>query len=346
MNDTKKTFPAIDAAKLVMAVLVVTIHRPLFRQDYPNYLLSSAIAGVAVPFFFAVAGFLFFRRLDRNSARPVTVWGQYEKRLLLLYVLYTILYLPCIFVKNHTGHYGEVTLGSVVGESVLLVQKFFLSASFVHFWYMSALILGVAILFGMTRICRNKWAVLVFGAVVYALAALADALPQLAAVKQAAPPIVYNTMKTGLPCLCMGYFAAQMTDDVPAWEKALCPASWVLLLACGVCAYGNTSALWENARVLTTFLCTWTTLRFCIGADLRPHPAYVVMRRYSTLIYFLHLLLMEEGWTCLCRHVGIRNPFVHPFLYFSVTLFLAVSEATIILLLQKKKRFDFLKYLY
>ena len=346
MNEIKKSFPAIDVAKLIMAILVVMIHKPLFRQDFPNYLMSSVIAGAAVPFFFAVSGFLLFRKLNREAARPVSDWLHYEKRLLQLYALYTIIYLPCIFVKNHTGHYNEITLGSIAGESFLLVKNFFLSASFVHLWYMSSLILGIAILFGFTRIFKNKWAVLLLGAAAYAGTALADALPQLGPVIHAVPPVVYYTLKTGLPCLCLGYFAAQTQNIVRKREKAVCPAAWVVLLVCGIWAYGSDSPIWEIMRAMTTFLCTWATLRFCIGADLKPHPAYGVMRRYSTLIYFLHLLLMDEGWAFLCRHVGIRDPFAHPFLYFSVTLFLAVAEATIIILLQKRKRFDFLKVLF
>ncbi|MBQ7549827.1 MAG: acyltransferase family protein [Clostridia bacterium] len=342
----QRSFPAIDVAKVVMAVAVVIIHKPLFLQDYPNYLLSNVLCDVAVPFFFAAASFLFFRKLGRETERPVTVWLRYEKRLLVLYLLYTIIYLPCIFVKNHTGYYSEITIGSIFGESLLLIKKFFWTASFAHLWYMNTLILSIAILFGLSRIVKNKWVILGIGTAAFAAITLLWFFMYGQVAPKGIMPIVYSVMKRGLLCCCLGYFAAQTDDTVPKWEKALCPVLWIAILICGIMSYGRESLFWENARLLLTFLCAYGTLRVCIGSNLQPRPVYGILRRYSTLVYFLHLLLMSEGWAFLCRHVGIQDPGAHPFLYFCVTLFLAVAEATIILRLQKKERFDFLKYLY
>lgn len=346
MNHTKKVFPAIDVAKLMMAILVVIIHKPLFQDEYPNFLIGKVIGDAAVPFFFAVSSFLLFRKLDRTTERPVAAWARYEKRLILLYVLYTIIYLPCIFVKYHTAHYAEITLGTLVGEALLLVKDFFYTRSFLHLWYMNTLIVSIAILFGLTRVVKNKWAVLGIGAAVYVAITLAYASPLLAGVVHPKPTIIFNTMKKGLICTCLGYFAAQTEDNVPVWEKTLCPFLWIGLLVSGILSYESTSLIWQNVRLIGAFLCAYSTLRVCIGSSLQPAPVYGIMRRYSTLIYFLHLLFMGEGWLFLCRHVGIRDPAVHPFLHFCVTLFLVVMESTIIILLQKKKRFDFLKYLY
>lgn len=346
LERTKTVFPAIDVMKLVMAVLVVIMHKPLFLGDFRNYLLGSVIGDAAVPFFFAVSSFLFFRKLDRTDSSAVSVWIGYEKRLVQFYVLYTVLYLPCIFVKAYTGHYAEITIGGIVGELFTLAGRFFLNTSFVHFWYLNTLILCIAILFGLTRLTKNKWVVLGTGAAVYAAVSLASALPQFAGVMQVLPPVLFNVMKKGLICTCIGFFAAQTDDDVPKWEKALCPVLWAALLLCGILTYDSASPVWENVRLLGAFVCAWSTLRVCIGSELQPSPVYPILRRYSTLIYFLHLLFMWEGWAFLCRRVGIRNPEVHPFLYFCVTLFLAVLESTIIILLQKKKRFHFLKYMY
>ena len=346
MDKIKQTFPAIDVAKLVMAVWVVIIHKPLFLHPFPRYMMGSVIGSAAVPFFFAAAAFLLFRKLNRTTARPVSVWLQYEKRMLLLYAVYTIIYLPCIFVNNHTGHYADVTIGAIVGESVRLVKNFFLTTSFVHFWYMSTLILSIAVLFFLTRVVKNKWAVLLVGVIAYAAVTLTYAALDLPVLTPGISPVYYNAAKKGLLCCCLGYFAAQTDDDVPQWEKALCPVLWIGLIVCGALTYGNDALLWENARLIAAFACAYSTLRVCIGSGLRPSPVYPILRRYSTLIYFLHLLLMWEGWACICRHVGIRNPAVHPFLYFCVTLFLAVAESTIIILLQKKKRFNFLKILF
>ena len=64
------------------------------------------------------------------------------------------------------------------------------------------------------------------------------------------------------------------------------------------------------------------------------------------LIYFWHLLLMEEGLRFIAVHTGLTGLTGPGLLRFSLTLFLAVLEATSVILLQKKKHFHWLRVFY
>ena len=146
-----KSYPAIDYIKLLMAVFVVGIHRPLFQGDFANYMTGSVLFSIAVPFFFASSSFLLFRKLQQPQVDPWRTMMRYEKRLIALYLIYSAIYLPCIFVKLHTGHYDEVTIRALVGDAIYVLKETVLNYSFVHLWYMNTLIASIFILFCLTR---------------------------------------------------------------------------------------------------------------------------------------------------------------------------------------------------
>lgn len=341
----RREYPAMDIAKFVLALFVVGIHRPLFRSDTLNFFSGSVLFAVAVPFFFIASSFLFFRRLQQPEIDRRQAILRFEKRLLILYTLYTILYLPCIFVKNHTGHYEDVTLKLMAGQCISLAKSFLFDTSFVHFWYVNTLMLSVLLLYLITTKTQNRLLILGVGAVSFCgFCALKTVSPEIEAHL---PGLLRNTLKTGLICCCLGCFAAQQTDDRTRKDVILSVVSVVLLAVFGVLNFRfPDSPVTGECKSAAAYLTAFALLRLCITSRLQPAAAYPVLRRYSTLIYFLHLLLMWEGLSCFARHTGIAALGETGLLSYSVTLLFAVAEATLILLLQKKKPFRHLKYLY
>ena len=339
----RKTYPAIDYFKLLMAIFVVGIHRPLFSGDFANYMAGNVLFSVAVPFFFAASSFLFFRKLQQPQIKQWRVMMQYEKRLIVMYLIYTVIYLPCIFVKLHTGHYDEITARMLVSDAIFITKETVLNASFVHLWYMNTLIVSIFILFCLTRKVRNKWIVICFGALCFTGITLFqvkwDGVSRL-------PELLTSTLRCGLPCTCTGYFAAQSDDDCSRVKKCFLASSPILLLLVGAWAFTDQTTWAPEIRKVLSFLTAYCFLRLCIASRCRPDPWSKTIRKYSTLIYFLHLLLMGEGLQFLAVHLGLPGLIDCNFLRFSLTLFLAVTEATVIILLQKKKHFEWLRYLY
>ncbi len=340
----RKAYPAVDAAKLVMALFVVGIHRSLFADRTLDHMTVNVLFSIAVPFFFVTSSFLLFRKLQSPEQDRRKTFLRFEKRILILYIVYTIVYLPCIFVKSFTGHYDEITLRALAGECLFLVRRFFLDTSYIHMWYLHTLMISMLIVYLLTIKVHGRWLIAGVGATsLCGIIALEMALPQIADMLTEA---VRRTLMTGIPCVCAGYFAAQTDDETTRTEKIIYPILFVLFLGCGALTLDN-KALWlKGIFKVLTFVSAFGVLRLCVGSTLQPHPAYAVMRKYSTLIYFLHLLLMNEGLNWLAAHTGIASLTEAGILSYSLTLFLAVIEATCILLLQKKKGFHWLRVMY
>ena len=88
----KKEYPALDIAKLAMAIVVVLINRPLLKDGLLRFLMSdNSMLSVAVPFFFVTSSFLFFRKLRQPGIEPKKALVRFEKRLLLEFVNSTVL---------------------------------------------------------------------------------------------------------------------------------------------------------------------------------------------------------------------------------------------------------------
>ena len=98
-------FPAIDIIKFLCAILVVAIHIPPLSSfsdnvyaDHLNYGICQYLARIAVPFYFAAAGFLFFRKLDIHNFNA-GIFKKYIFKNLRLLGLWTVL-----LFDGSTGH--------------------------------------------------------------------------------------------------------------------------------------------------------------------------------------------------------------------------------------------------
>lgn len=81
---------SVDLLKVIMAIMVVGIHaNPLKALGHDAIILSGGgLYRLAVPVFFVINGYFFEPVAQRGGV------GRYIKRLLLLYVIWTALYLP------------------------------------------------------------------------------------------------------------------------------------------------------------------------------------------------------------------------------------------------------------
>lgn len=113
----RKQYSSIDVAKLICAIMVIAIH----TQPFSRYIWLDRGAGIitrlAVPFFFVTTGFF----LNFSDAKKVR---KYVVRLIVLYIIWTIVYLPFSF-------------------SSLSVKKFLITGIVEHLWYLPAAIVAV-----------------------------------------------------------------------------------------------------------------------------------------------------------------------------------------------------------
>lgn len=133
----KKNYKSIDCLKFVLSIFVIGIHTPGPFSGTPFGLgIQIVIFTLAVPLFFAITGFFFYGKLQKNYDTETI--KHYCWRLGKLYLVWTLLYIPHIIIdyQNHQG-WGMLENGIVV-----LIRNIFFLGSYNQLWYLLAAIWG------------------------------------------------------------------------------------------------------------------------------------------------------------------------------------------------------------
>lgn len=87
----KKSFAAVDYFRIIASVLVLAAHIHPFKSidGYFSFAFDYGLCRVTVPFFFLTTGFFTYHKLQSREYA-----ASYIKRLLKLYALYTVIYIP------------------------------------------------------------------------------------------------------------------------------------------------------------------------------------------------------------------------------------------------------------
>ena len=143
---TKRTYNSIDVAKLVSAFFVAAIHANPF-SGLSSTIAISLFARMAVPFFFMVSAFFFFRA-GCDGEKLVA----YLKRLGRLYLIWFIVGLPVIVKRSfldHEGGFGADLLG--------LIRNFFLGSTFRGSWFVMALMIAIPLVYYISKRLSTGW---------------------------------------------------------------------------------------------------------------------------------------------------------------------------------------------
>ena len=134
MNDDKKRLVranAVDIIKLLCCVLIVGSHcLPIFQNDTLNYYYGQWFFRFCVPFFFIASGY-FFSKMKESAQKS------YIKRIILIYAISTAIYAP-LFIKS----------------SMLSICRTVIFG-YHHLWYLSALAIGLIIVFVAEKLLKN-----------------------------------------------------------------------------------------------------------------------------------------------------------------------------------------------
>lgn len=339
-------YNVFDLIKLIMSLLVIIIHRPLFNEAHIslNYFTGITISGLAVPFFFACTEFLFYNKWVKDP----TYTFRYTKRIFILYVLWSAIYLPCCFVKAFTGHYHEITPRLLAGQALIYLRDFFLNTSFVPFWYLTSTILGILLL---SLLCK-KFALMSVAVFSSLISAALTAMMSVSAWKYALsyiPAIVMNTLRYSLPCLTLGALCAERAlERSSKCERVVCIAAiagYGFVDVVLFCIFGPEISM--PIRNVTKLFAAAAIVCLASGFySLKSSEAFKTMRNLSTLIYCSHLLLMSEGFRWLAFVTGFQALEENQPLRYILTVLFAFTVSFLIMGLSRIKSMRFLKYLY
>lgn len=355
---SKKNYNAIDAAKLICAILIVMIHVEPFGAAAPgqsyitvlNFLAQQYLARIAVPFFFVTNGFLLYRKTSyKEFETEHTV--RYLKRILRLYLVWTIIYFPIRlpdFLNNEKGLLYAV---------MKYIRDIVFAGSCAHLWYFPALIFAVALTSFLLSKKVSPLTILLVSAAFYFLGLFAQSwFGFILPVKQISPEIwtalkqaerIIVTTRDGLFdaffFVSMGMYIAFSNIRIKPEKAAFLFGISMLALLAEALALQHYGFAREHDMYLFLGPAAFFLFCFLINIELDDSPAYRKMRSLSTLIFCIHPLFLYYLTVILTKASG--RYFAHCNL-FLLTLATAVLSSLIVIRLSEYRRLRWLRVLY
>ena len=342
----KREYIAVDYFKFFCSLLVVTMHLYPFTSinNTLSMFVNNCFCRIAVPFFFLASGFFISNKItDKNNALA------YLKRLIKLYLIYTIIYIP---QKLITLHYS----GEPFWPSVLLfVRKFFFYGSYVQLWYIAALIVSAALIYLFLNKLRLKpKTVLIITAVLHIVGILIstyreifNSIPFIKTVIDLYYKIFFNIENGiffGLFYTFAGVYIGMNKNSIKKRKYYL--YALIGLAVMPVETYLTYTYL-DNASMRVFFSTAVTSVLIFLAVAFTNIPkryahSGVYFRRLSALIYFWHMFI-SYYLNVVFEYFSIQfNSLITTII---VTLLTAAFSAVIISL-SKHKKFAWLHNLY
>ena len=280
-----RSLGGLDLFRPVAAALVIAIHTsPLegFDGDL-DFFLTRIIARLAVPFFFMVTGqFVLGGSLSGEEKELRKVTG-YLRKTLVLYVIATLLYLP---LGIYAGYYSELSFS-------LALRLFFFDGGFYHLWYFPALITGILVIIGLSRLlsergliiaCLLLYAVGLFGDSYHGFIVDAPLVSQIYELFFCIFSYTRNGIFMAPIFLLMGAMAARKG----CCSRSLCIIGFALSLSL-MTVEGFTLKLMEVQRHDSMYVFLLPSAFFLYRLlTMREIPAVKSLRRISAYVYLLH----------------------------------------------------------
>lgn len=340
MNE-KVNYNGIDVVKLIMAYFVVAIHlTPLAMFGKEAQFVTNVITRVAVPFFFCASGFFLKIKLDKTQKEDFysQIW-KFVKRVLILYVIWTIIYLPCsIFWINADGK-----------SIIRYIQECLFDGSYVHLWYLPAL----AVAGGITGLIvhRMKIRTALIIAIIAYLVGLFDTcwyglvknemLIDFISKYNSVFITTRNGVFFGLVFVLLGFKAKESVLDL---HKSI--------IMFGVSMVGLFIEMyflreWEIGKsyegVLFSIPATYFLFLVAKNLNLKDMKRYQYMRNVGVLIYFGHCWV-DFTYSIWCFNILHRT--FNSMIRYGYTVLVVTILAIVVVKLQKKQRFHWLRKLY
>ena len=339
----KQRYDAIDLAKLIASILIVALHSDLLYDVYPaaHSILCSGLARLAVPFFFTTSAFFFFCK----QITAVTT-KRYCLRLLKLYLCWFIIYLPkTIFDRIVCSDYP-------LPETMLrFLRSFFVTSTFSGSWFLVSCIFCGLLFFALEKLPDRvrRTLTILLATLVYGLCVFASGYGMLVKRFGLSHPLKiytilfanpYNNLFVGIPYFALG--RAFANGKLPKKQLAI-PGLIVslLLLFAEVLIIKELRLTKATDCYLMLLPCMFFMFPLLLDANLslRYAPTY---RSLSTIIFFSHF-----GWLFFTELLEWLLKCTIPItVKFMIALGGSLLTALVILKLQTKKRFHWLRYFY
>lgn len=335
----KKGMDILDLVKMILAFMVVAIHSGLFDPFLYPWLR------LAVPLFFMISSYLFFKKINgcEHSKERNQALKDFVLRNLKLYAFWFVVLFP---VTGMLRGWFDINGEDAV---VNIIINFFIGSTFVASWFISALIIGVIVVFLARN--TNKTALLVVGIVLYLLVSLrtsymfvfknwTDMLYAVATFEAYTfSPI--NSFPAGIPWVIFGkLFADGYFSKIKIKTSAITLGVSSVLLFTEWFLIMHFSGKYNKDFYIMLLPCCLAILNILL--QLKPiNLKYAKeMRKISVFVYASHGSLVH----CLVFAFNRINLPLPSFVIYILTLVICVGAALLVFVLEKYKYLKWLRY--
>ena len=155
MSKSHANHNGLDLGKFLLSILVVSVHTsPLksFSLDV-NFWLVQILSRIAVPVFFTISGYLFFKKAETSTATK-KIWKfevnehyyKYMTRLLLVYTVWSLIYLFDVVQRYY------VSMGLNWWQfGALYAYAAVIYGTYLHLWFFPAVVLAISLVHFLSK---------------------------------------------------------------------------------------------------------------------------------------------------------------------------------------------------
>lgn len=331
----KMEYAGFDIAKFIFAIFVVAIHVDPFSGCTNEWILriNNYLFSLAVPFFFAMSGFLLFRKTVGEKLSSEVVCKRiraYLLRTVQLYLLWNLIYLPISI-------YGYIINDMSFLKSLLFYIKDFLFLGEHYFswpfWYLLAVIYGLGLIYFFIRCHAPSWVIVLLGMICYRGADIVTYSVQNKESFNGFSRIIIefasHTFATGRIFSSVLFLVIGMVIARNSWmhHVNLSVRLGLFLSTLMIYMWHPTGYIYMIGRPLIVLFGIWAL----IGISFSDRPIYGVFRKSSMVFYFTHMIFYFI-WTLFMQDTTADG---------MVTFFFVIGCCTVltgIVLLWSKKR--------
>lgn len=288
LSPLSRTYHSIDLLKVVAALLVVAIHA-FPAHDGGQPLPINLFSRMAVPVFFVVSAFFFFKK---KPGREQLL--RYLKRMGALYAFWLVVE-AYITIDGAFLSHPEWPLGKALA---IFARNFLLNSTFSGSWFIMALIIGIPLVYWLCK-RLNTWAVLTIGIGCYIpivattnyYAYLPEGAQHATDAALKALGYYHNSAFAALAFCAMGRLIAEHEAAIARLK------GWTTTVALALCvALAWMEVAYHEARFADCYFMLVPTTAAIVVWVLKHETAmnlpYALLRNFSTVTYFSHFIFI------------------------------------------------------
>lgn len=356
----RENYNALDVAKFVSAILIITIHVLPFGnkytidtgtwQGYANYFIKQYLARIAVPFFFICSGFFLYKKTiyEDFSFEPTK---KYALRLFKLYLIWSAIYLP-INISEY--------IGKAVGLKAAIIDylgDFIFAGSYFHLWYLPATIFAVLLISCLLYRKISVKKILIFAAIFYLIGLLEQSYfglirplknitPGLFSFSEEVLKIIRSTRNglfDGFIFVGIGMLFAYYEIRISRKKAFLGFALSMIFLFLEVCILTHFEMIRKYDMYFFLIPCAFFLFAWLSKVKLLDKVLYKTLRKMSSLVFYGHLI-----FRFILKKIfkAFSIDYAQNASLFLFTVAFSMLGSLVIIKLSEKKYFRWLKILY